>query len=399
MKNYVFISPNYPESYWMFCRGLKEYGANVLAIVDTPYENLKKELKEYCTEIYVVNNFNNYDDMLKACGYFTFKYGKIDWIESNNEAWLSLDARLRDDFNVKTGFSSKQIHELQSKSAMKKYYEKANVPVAKYALVTSLKDCKDFVKKVGYPVIMKPDQGVGASFTYKIKSDEELENIYIQTKNHNMILEQFIDGNVFTLDGICDENGDIRYLNSLEYVGNCMDSVLYQQSIGVYTTFEISDEYRDIAQRTIHAFNIKNRFFHCEFFRLTHDIKGLGEKGRVFGLEVNFRPPGGIAPDLMNYAGEFDVYRLWAEVIMNQTATYSKLRRYSATFAGRRNSISYQYSTTQICELFKDELIDVVYLPDAYAQAMGNVAILTKFTNLKRREQFFKTAFEIKVKQ
>ena len=178
-----------------------------------------------------------------------------------------------------------------------------------------------------------------------------------------------------------------------------MDSVLYQQSIGVYTTFEISDEYRDIAQRTIHAFNIKNRFFHCEFFRLTHDIKGLGEKGRVFGLEVNFRPPGGIAPDLMNYAGEFDVYRLWAEVIMNQTATYSKLRRYSATFAGRRNSISYQYSTTQICELFKDELIDVVYLPDAYAQAMGNVAILTKFTNLKRREQFFKTAFEIKVKQ
>lgn len=28
--NFVVISPNYPESYWMFCRGLKENGAKVL---------------------------------------------------------------------------------------------------------------------------------------------------------------------------------------------------------------------------------------------------------------------------------------------------------------------------------------------------------------------------------
>ena len=103
--NFVVISPNYPESYWMFCRGLKENGAKVLAIVDTPYNQLKQELKEYCDEIYVVKSFHDYDEMVKACGYFTFKYGKIDWIESNNEAWLDLDARLRDDFNVKTGFS------------------------------------------------------------------------------------------------------------------------------------------------------------------------------------------------------------------------------------------------------------------------------------------------------
>ena len=89
--NFVVISPNYPESYWMFCRGLKENGARVLAIVDTPYNQLKQELKEYCDEIYVVKSFHDYDEMIKACGYFTFKYGKIDWIESNNEAWLDLE--------------------------------------------------------------------------------------------------------------------------------------------------------------------------------------------------------------------------------------------------------------------------------------------------------------------
>ena len=330
--------------------------------------------------------------MVRAVGYFTFKYGKMDWIESNNEAWLTLDARLRDDFNVKTGFSLERIEELQSKSQMKKYYKEADVPVADYKVPNTLKDAIEFADKVGYPLVMKPDHGVGASMTYKIMNQQQLESVYMQTKDHVMILEQFIDGDVFTLDGICDEHGDIQYLNSLEYVGNCMDSVLYQQSIGCYTQFEIDDECRDIVQRTIHAFKIKNRFFHCEFFRLNHNVQGLGEKGRIFGLEVNFRPPGGFCPDLMNYAGELDVYRLWAEVILKQSASYSKLRRFSAGFVGRRNSIKYQYSTKQIQAMFNEELIEILYLPEAIAAAMGDVAIVAKFTSPVRRDEFFKTA-------
>ena len=203
-----------------------------MAIVDTAYDNLLPELKENIDECYVVSNFNNYDEMLRAVGYFTFKYGKIDWIESNNEAWLDLDARLRDDFNVKTGFSYKTIQEYQSKAAMKKYYEKANIPTARYDLVDSKENALQFAKKIGYPLVLKPDHGVGASFTYTIKNDEDLIKYLDLTKEHQMILEEYIEGDVFTLDGVCDQEGTIRYLNSLEYVGNCMDSVQYQQSIG-----------------------------------------------------------------------------------------------------------------------------------------------------------------------
>ena len=48
--NFIFISPNYPENYWMFCRGLKKYGAKVLAIVDAPYDSLRPELKQNVDE-------------------------------------------------------------------------------------------------------------------------------------------------------------------------------------------------------------------------------------------------------------------------------------------------------------------------------------------------------------
>ena len=38
MKNFVFISPNFPMTYWKFCRELKNNGMQVLGIGDCPYE-------------------------------------------------------------------------------------------------------------------------------------------------------------------------------------------------------------------------------------------------------------------------------------------------------------------------------------------------------------------------
>lgn len=392
IMNFVLISPNYPENYWMFARGLKTFGANVLCIVDTPYENLRPELKEYADECYYVSSFNDYDQMVRALGYFTYKYGKIDWIESNNEAWLELDASLRDDFNVKTGFSKKTIQEYQSKAAMKKYYEIAGIPTARYTLVDSLDTAINFADKVGFPLVLKPNHGVGASFTYSIHNKDDLAKYYNLTKEYEMILEEYIDGEVFTLDGICDENGTIRYINSLEYIGNCMDSVQYQTSIGCYTAFEISDEYRDIAQRTIHAFQLKNRFFHCEFFRLNQDKEGLGKKGTVIGLEVNFRPPGGFAPDLMNYAGSLDVYEIWAQILLTQQGEYTHIQRESCGFAGRRDNVSYKYRVQEIEKMYKNNWISTIVLPEAYAQAMGNVTIIARFSTQQQLNDFFEKA-------
>ena len=46
MKNFVFISPNFPSNYWLFCRALKNNGVNVLGIGDAPYDELSQEQKD-----------------------------------------------------------------------------------------------------------------------------------------------------------------------------------------------------------------------------------------------------------------------------------------------------------------------------------------------------------------
>ena len=95
--NLVFISPHFPATYSHFCAGLRANGVNVLGIADAPYESLSNELKESLTEYYRVDNMEDYEQMFKAVAFLSYKYGKIDWIESNNEYWLEQDAKLRED--------------------------------------------------------------------------------------------------------------------------------------------------------------------------------------------------------------------------------------------------------------------------------------------------------------
>ena len=83
--NFVFISPNFPEAYRWFCIRLRENGVNALGVGDATYDELHPDLKRALTEYYRVGSLENYDQVVRAMGYFTCQYGKIDVVERNNE--------------------------------------------------------------------------------------------------------------------------------------------------------------------------------------------------------------------------------------------------------------------------------------------------------------------------
>ena len=88
MRNFIFISPNFPTNYWMFCRELKQNGLRVLGIGDQPYDELTLDLKSSLDEYYKVASLENYEEVYRAVAFFIHKYGRIEWLESNNEYWL-----------------------------------------------------------------------------------------------------------------------------------------------------------------------------------------------------------------------------------------------------------------------------------------------------------------------
>ena len=64
--NFIFISPNFPHTYWNFCDRLKRNGVNVLGIGDCPYDDLDPQLKACLTEYYKVGNMESYDEMYRV---------------------------------------------------------------------------------------------------------------------------------------------------------------------------------------------------------------------------------------------------------------------------------------------------------------------------------------------
>ena len=207
MKNFIFISPNFPTNYWMFCRELKKNGLNVLGIGDQPYDELDYNVKENLNEYYKVSTLENYEEVYRAVAFLIFKYGRIDWLESNNEYWLERDARLRTEFHITSGFQESDIPRIKFKSKMKDYYKKAGIPTARFHMVDTEENCLAFAKEVGYPVVAKPDNGVGASHTFKITSDEEMKTFFEEKWPDTVyIMEEYIWGEVNTNDAIIDSN-------------------------------------------------------------------------------------------------------------------------------------------------------------------------------------------------
>lgn len=387
MRNFIFISPNFPANYWKFCRELQNNGFNVLGIGDCPYDNLSVELKTSLHEYYKVDNLENYPEVFRAVAFFTFKYGKIDYLESNNEYWLERDAMLRTEFNITTGFGVKDMKKVKYKSKMKTYYKKAGIKVARHCLVRSPKVIEKFVAEVGFPVIVKPDNGVGAAATYKLKNREELD-AFLKNNPKGYIMEEYIDGIVHSYDAIVDGNGNPVFETGLVEAGDLMDIVNSNDNSCYYYLNNPLDDVRDAGRRTLKAFGVKNRFVHFEFFRLNKD-QHIGKKDEIVALEVNMRPAGGCSPDMMNYANSTDVYKIWADTIAYGSTLVAPQEKFYCAYAGRRNGKPFRYSEQDIVDKYRGNLKQIWHVPDALSGCMGNLSFIANFKTKEEMEEFF----------
>ena len=390
MKNVIFISPNFPTNYWQFCRELKNNGMNVLGIGDQPYDQLSGDLKASLNEYYKVDTLEDYDQVYRAVAFFIFKYGRIDWLESNNEYWLERDARLRTDFHITSGFQTGDMTRVKYKSKMKQYYAKAGIPTARYHLVKARKDCAAFIKKVGYPVVVKPDNGVGAAHTYKLSSDQELDAFLAdRLEGVPYIMEEFVHAEVNSYDAIIDANGEPMFETGNVTPFSIMDIVNENGNSIYYIVKDLPEDTRKAGRATVKAFGVKSRFVHFEFFRLTQDQEGLGKKGQIVGLEVNMRPCGGFTPDMINFAHSTNVYKIWADMIAFGQSTMPVGEHAFCAFAGRRDGMNFVLGHQEIMDKYGAQMKMVERIPDALAGAMGNQMYVAIFPTQEEMDRFY----------
>lgn len=379
--NVVFISPHFPLYFHNFCSRLKNRGVNVLGIGDAQYSEISNETKESLSEYYRVNSLENYDEVYKAVAYYISKYGRIDFVESQNEYWLETDARIRSDFNICSGTKFEDLAVMKYKSKMKAVYESVGLNVARYCLIDNFENALNFIDAVGYPVVVKPDNGVGATSTYKLNNQAELEYFFATKDERIYIMEEYVNGHVETFDGITDSNKNVLIANSTIMLNSIMDNVNEHCDTAFCNRFVAGSDIEEIGTKVVKAFDTRSRFFHFEFFRLDSDKEGLGKKGDLVGLEVNMRAPGAYMPDMINFSYESDVYTIWADTVIYDKCFIELKQKYLVAYIGRRNDIGYMFDHDQLISQFGGNIMLDVDVPEVLSAAMGNHVYMVRTEN------------------
>lgn len=400
--NFIFVSPNFPATYYLWTEALKKRGVRVLGIGDTPYHELTPSLLRSLDEYYFLPNLGSKPDMTAAVAYYEKKYGKIDYIESNNEWWLEMDAYLRETFHVDTGFHPSDMLHIKAKSEMKAYFQKGGAKTMRYLLVHGEEDkaaALEFIAQVGYPVFVKPNIGVGALSSYALHNEEELDSFLSKPLPETFIMEEFVDGKTVSFDGVCDGNGEVVFwstehfpIPSATVVNEKIDEYFWSNpaSLPCVDVLDIG-EFERIGRGVVKSFGIKKRFFHIEFFILNQDKEGLAKKGEIVAIECNMRAPGGYIPDVINFANSSSCYDIWADVIVyGENRQDLGLPKYYCFSCARRDEYLafYVHSEADVLSRYGERIKMHGRYPKHIADDMGDIYFFGVFPSMEEGKEF-----------
>jgi hypothetical protein len=372
--NLVFLSPHFPPHYTRFCQQARALGANVLGIGDEPWERLPETLRAALTEYYRVADLHDYDALLRACGFFTHKWGRIHRLDSLNEYWLATEARLRDDFNIE-GLRGTDIDTVRRKSCMKARFREAGAPVAEGRVIRTLEEARAFIHKVGYPVVAKPDAGVGALDTFRLDNAEDLQRFWEVKPGADYFLEAFVHGTIVSFDGLADRQGEPVFYTSHVFSQGIMETVNERRDIGYFSLRDLPPRLEALGRACLQAFPVRERFFHIEFFQT-----GPAD---YTALEVNLRPPGGFTTDMFNYACDIDVYRLWAQLLLHGEVRLDYARKFHCAYASRRSARRYTHTRASLLERYGDHMCQLGQVPGVFSSALGDEGFIFRAPDLE----------------
>ena len=368
--NIIHFSPHFPDNYYHFSEGIKEAGGTALGIGDAPYDSLRSELKQALTEYYRVDSMEDYDQVVRAVGHLIHGHGRIDRIDSFSEYWLELEARLRTDFNM-FGLKTDGMDVVKRKSRMKERFRQAGIAVARGKVCGDRAAALAFVKEVGYPIVAKPDRGVGALHTHKIQNASDLDTFFRSKTDEEYILEEFIEGDIHSFDGLTDRSGRIVFCTGHVFGSGIMEAVNEDNHLSYYSFRQLPEDLEDAGRKAVKAFDIRERFFHIEFFR-THAEK------RIVALEANMRPPGGLTTDMFNYANDIDIYREWANIVVRNEFKAGYDRPYHCCYLGRKFSKRYVYPHEHVLETLGRLVVFHAPINGVFRAAIGDYGYIVR---------------------
>ncbi len=360
----VFVEPMFPGNQKDFVRGLREAGAEVTAVGEAPGHALGEELSNWLLHYQQVASVCDTDEMTRVVGWI-HERKPVDRLEATVEAHILPTAQVREACGI-PGTSVETAFLCRDKPAMKEALRQAGVPCAESIGSGSADEIEAFAARVGYPLILKPRAGAGASGTYRVDDDAALAQTLREMgvggedgRGVDVAVEEFIEGHeafydTITIDGeVVHDFVSHYYPNVLEAMRTRWISPQFIATNRVDSAPDYADV-RELGKRVIEALGIGTSATHMEWF--------FGPKGLRFS-EIGCRPPGVRAWDLYCAGNEMDLYREWAAALVHGKPSQRPSRRYAAGIItlrpDRDGRIAEYEGLEEIRERFGEWIIDM----------------------------------------
>ena len=336
MRKVIFVAPMFRMATLRFLRSVARLDDIQLAVIShEPKSGLPPELRARVAAHYQVGNCLDAGQLAVAARSLVAAMGGVDRMFGALEELQVPIARVRDFLNIE-GLGQVAAINFRDKSQMKQTLRDHGVPCARACLATSPEQALDFVKRTGYPLVVKPPDGAGARNTFQLDSDQKLAD-YLTAfglgPDRPALFEEFIKGDEHSFESVC-IGGEVVWHSLTRYYPNplaVLKNPWIQWCVLLPNDCDHArwNDIRHVNQAALKALGMKTGLSHMEWFRR--------EDGSIAVSEVGARPPGAQFMTLMSYAHEKDFYHAWAELMVFDRFDAPE-RKYAAGAAYLRGS-------------------------------------------------------------
>lgn len=184
--------------------------------INTHFSNLFKNVS-------FVDDYLYQDDKLEQTVLNLSKETQIEKIVCLAEVDIVRSAKLRSLLGI-NGQNTASAILFRNKFAMKSLAQQKGLSTPKFSLVVFKDDIEKFVEQATYPLILKPVDGRGSQNVLVIENKTDIESCLKNYNNQPILAEEFIDGDMYHIDGFFTGN-ELRFISVSQYVGKCLDFV------------------------------------------------------------------------------------------------------------------------------------------------------------------------------
>jgi len=329
--NIVFVEPAFPQNQRRFVAALAGVGAHVIGVGESPESHLGDELRGQMAGYYQVSNVTDTHQLDAAVAWAQGQMW-VDRLESTIESHQMAAAQVRQARGI-PGTTVRTTWLCRDKPSMKEALRRAGVPTAASSAADNADEVREFARREGYPLILKPRAGAGAQGTVRVDDDCGLESALGSFDGAESIaVEEFVEGHEGFYDTIT-VDGHVVHDWATHYYPNVLEAMRHRWISPQFVTTNRIDqapfyaEVREMGAQVIRALGITTSATHLEWF--------FGPKGLRFS-EIGCRPPGVGAWDLYSAANEVDVYREWAHGLVHGRPERAMSRAWSAGIVALR---------------------------------------------------------------